>query len=1060
MNHHQGEGEVEMSKPLRALIVEDSEDDALLLVNELQRGDYAPIYERVETAEAMTAALKKQVWDIILSDYSMPHFSAPDSLRLLQQSGLDLPFIVISGTIGEDVAVATMQAGAHDYLIKGNLKRLVPAIERELVEAEIRWQRRQAQRELNERVKELSCLYSIAMITERPAITLDAVYQEVANVIPLGWQYPDITCARVTIDGKEFKTPNFRETAWKQASDIIVDGQRIGIVEVFYLEEKPEGDEGPFLKEERKLINGIARQLGNYIQRKRAEEAKGHLFLMLRTIRNVNQIIVKEKNRDKLLKSICDNFTKTRGCDAAWIALLDEYGRLITVAESGWGKDFLPMAHRLKQGELPDCGRRALSKSAIVLTEESSPTCTGCPLAKGGSNRGAMTARLEHNGKVYGLLSANLPPRFLTEPEECVLFEEVAGDIAFALHDMELEEARKQGEEALIDSETKYRSLTESLEELVYRADPVTFGVTYVNSSIVRLYGYTVEEWLKDRTLWESSIHPEDREGALAEITDAKRKVMSKVIQYRIIGKDKVVRWVEDHISWQKDESGNVASQNGLIYDITERKRAEEALSRSEERYRTILEKMGDSYFEVDLGGHITFANDSTCRNLRFSREELIGKSYKAFTVEKDFDTVYKAFTQAYRAGKPVKNLSWEVVRGDGTIGFGETNVVLLRNDAGQIIGFSGIGRDITEHKRAEEALRESEEKYRQLVENATEAIMVAQDGMIKFANTKAVEMTGYSIEELCSMPPAELIHPDDREMAIGFHYVRVTGDEIPRYSVFRLIDKEGNIKWTERSAGNITWEGKPALLIFDADVTERKLAEAKMFEYEELNRLKGNLLSTVSHELRTPLSTIKGYSTMLIDYDRRLKREEKHDYLEAIDKATDRLTELVDHLLDMSRLDAGLLRLDKTSTDVTTLLRTAVAEARLRMPGYNIVLNLPEAVLSANADGRRIRQVVDNLIDNAIKYSEEGTTVTVEARKQNSEMVFSVTDQGMGIPREEHDKVFDRMYRLEQRLAHDPGGMGLGLALCKALVEVHSGRIWVESKVGKGSKFSFTLPL
>ena len=1048
-----------MSKPLRALIVEDSEDDTLLLVNELQRGGYAPIFERVETAEAMTAALKKQVWDIILSDYRMPHFSAPESLRLLQQSELDLPFIVISGTIGEDVAVGTMQAGAHDYLMKGNLTRLVSAIERELGEAEIRRQRRQAQRDLDERIKELGCLYSIAMIAEKPAITLDTVYQEVANVIPLGWQYPDITCARVTIDGKEFKTPNFRETAWKQASDILVDGQRIGTVEVFYLEEKPEGDEGTFLKEERNLINGIARQLGDYIQRKRAEAAQEHLLLMLRAIRNVNQLIVKEKNRDRLLKSICDNFTKTRGCDAAWIALLDESGGHIAAAESGWGKDFLPMARRLKQGELPDCGRRALSKSAVVVTGESALTCAGCPLAKGGSNRGAMTTRLEHNGKIYGLLSANLPARFLAEPDERSLFEEVAEDIAFALHDMELEEERKQVKAALIDSETKYRSLTESLDELVYRADPVTLEITYVNSSIHRFYGYTVEEWLKDPTLWESSIHPEDREGALSEMADAQRKVMPKAIQYRIIGKDKVVRWVEDHMSWQKDESGNVVSQNGVIYDITEHKRAEEALRESEERYRTVLEEMEDSYFEVDLGGHITFANDSTCCNLRFSREELIGKSYKAFSAEKDFDTVYKAFNQAYRTGKPVKHLSWEVVRGDGSTGSAEATVLPLHNDTGQIIGFRGIGHDITERRQAKKALQQSEERYREVVENAIEAIMVTQDGMIKFANTKVVEMTGYSIEELTSMPPAELIHPDDREVAIGFHYVRATREEIPRYHAFRLIDKEGNIKWVERSASTITWEGRPALLIFDTDITERKLAEGKMFEYEELNKLKSNILSTVSHELRTPLATIKGYSTMLIDYDRRLKPDEKRDYLEAIDKATDRLTDLVDHLLDMSRLDAGLLKLDKVATNITNLLQTAVAEAKVRTPGCKIVLSLPEAVLTLDADARRIRQVVDNLIDNAIKYSEEGTTVTVEARNQNSEMVFSVTDQGRGIPREEHEAVFDRMYRLEQRLAHDPGGMGLGLALCKALVEGHGGRIWVQSQVGKGSKFSFTLP-
>ncbi len=113
----------------------------------------------------------------------------------------------------------------------------------------------------------------ITIITERPGVTLDTVYQELANVIPPGWQYPDITCARIAIDGKEFKTPNYRETAWKQASDIIIDGQRIGAVEVYYLEEKPECDEGPFVKEERNLINGITNQLGSFIQRKRAEEA-------------------------------------------------------------------------------------------------------------------------------------------------------------------------------------------------------------------------------------------------------------------------------------------------------------------------------------------------------------------------------------------------------------------------------------------------------------------------------------------------------------------------------------------------------------------------------------------------------------------------------------------------------------------------------------------------------------------------------------------------------------------------------------------------------------------
>lgn len=140
-----------MSKPLNILIVEDSEDDTLLLLRELRRGGYKPAYERVETAEAMQMVLAQGRWDIVISDFTMPHFSAPAALALLKKSGLDLPFIIVSGTVGEDAAVAAMKAGAHDYLIKDNLIRLVPAIERELREAETRRQRWQAERALFDR---------------------------------------------------------------------------------------------------------------------------------------------------------------------------------------------------------------------------------------------------------------------------------------------------------------------------------------------------------------------------------------------------------------------------------------------------------------------------------------------------------------------------------------------------------------------------------------------------------------------------------------------------------------------------------------------------------------------------------------------------------------------------------------------------------------------------------------------------------------------------------------------------------------------------------------------
>ncbi len=261
-----------------------------------------------------------------------------------------------------------------------------------------------------------------------------------------------------------------------------------------------------------------------------------------------------------------------------------------------------------------------------------------------------------------------------------------------------------------------------------------------------------------------------------------------------------------------------------------------------------------------------------------------------------------------------------------------------------------------------------------------------------------------------------------------------------------------------------VAYETKPLdmdhLLALIAQVVERKQIEEKMVEYEELDKLKDGLLSNVSHELRTPLAIIKGYSTMLLDYDRRLRQDEKEQYLESIDRATDRLTELVEHLLDMSRLEAGMLQMDKQTVSVSKLIKETVVEANLRAPRHAIVLNLTNRLPMMDIDARRIRQVLDNLIDNAFKYSEEGTEIVVSARRMEQELLISVADQGIGIPAEDLERVFDRMYRIEQRLTPEIGGAGLGLAICRGLVMAHDGRIWVESELEKGSTFYFTLPI
>ena len=179
-------------------------------------------------------------------------------------------------------------------------------------------------------------------------------------------------------------------------------------------------------------------------ERKQAEERLKHFDLVFRAIRNVNRLITKDKDRGELLEGACENLTGTRGYYNAWIALLGESGNLIEYAESGLGKDFQSMVERLKQGRLPACGQRALKQSGVRVTNAPVSDCADCPLSGGYAGRGGMTVRLEHGGRVYGLLSVSVPVELAYDAEELGLFHEVAGDIAFTLHDIEMEEQRKQ----------------------------------------------------------------------------------------------------------------------------------------------------------------------------------------------------------------------------------------------------------------------------------------------------------------------------------------------------------------------------------------------------------------------------------------------------------------------------------------------------------------------------------------------------------------------------------------------------------------------------------------
>jgi PAS domain S-box-containing protein len=279
----------------------------------------------------------------------------------------------------------------------------------------------------------------------------------------------------------------------------------------------------------------------------------------------------------------------------------------------------------------------------------------------------------------------------------------------------------------------------------------------------------------------------------------------------------------------------------------------------------------------------------------------------------------------------------------------------------------------------------------------------------------------------------------------------------------YQFRTKSGEIRTVLFSAEPIEFEGEHCILSITNDITGYKQMEDQAREannLREVDRLRTELLANVSHELRTPLASIKGFATMLIDYEKRLKYHEKREYLETIDKNADRLIELIEQLLEMSRLGVGMLSIRKNPADVINLCQNIISEARVRSPDHIFRLDLPPRLPRISIDDKRIRQVLDNVIDNAVKYSDTGTEIALSVHKNRAEMHFTVTDHGSGISKDDLPRVFERTFHSGRGQKSGVPGAGLGLTICKALIEAHEGRIWIESEEGAGTKCFITLPL
>jgi PAS domain S-box-containing protein len=612
----------------------------------------------------------------------------------------------------------------------------------------------------------------------------------------------------------------------------------------------------------------------------------------------------------------------------------------------------------------------------------------------------------------------------------------------------------KRAEEALRQSEERYRTILEETGDGYFETD-LDGNFTFVNDAQARLLGCPKKEIIGANY---RAFTPEEK----AESIFAAYKCMYKTGEPLINFPDEVIRkdgshgFAETSAFPIRNNNAEIVGFRGVRRDITEHKQAEEALRRSEDRYRTILEEIEDSYFEVDLGGHFTFVNNSVCRNLGYSREELIGMSYKNFTAEEDIESVFRVFNEVYQTGKPNKGFPWKVIRKEGVPGFVEASVSLLRDDKGEIIGFRGVGRDITERKRMEDALQQSEEKYRALFDSSVIGTIVLDAKSMKMvmANQAAARILDLgSLEQGRGLNPVDFIAPEDKDRILSVIVKEIFGKDLRRTIEFRAVTRNGREIWISATGARIKHEGRAAGLISFTDITEQRRQNERLLMADRLASI-GELAAGAAHELNNPLAAITGLSQLSME---REVPDDIRENLKLINNEARRAADVTSNLLTFARKHRPVkqpAQINDVIEDVIKL-RAYAHKSDCIVVERHFASDLPEIPL----DHFQMQQVFLNVVINAeyfmMKAHNRGT-LTITTKRQNGSVSVSFADDGPGIPPENLSRIFDPFFTTKEA----GKGTGLGLSICHGIVSEHGGEISAASNPGKGAIISVELPI